>query len=83
MFVNGCSEAGLGRSEDDPVQLNAVRPEIDSQQCEGAVSNNDEEMDVGGRMPVRVKNPARPSEAEVAEHSLTHLPFRDWCPHCV
>ena len=24
-----------------------------------------------------------PSEAEVEEHELTHLPFRNWCRHCV
>ena len=24
-----------------------------------------------------------PSQREVAEHSLTHWPFRDWCAHCV
>ena len=24
-----------------------------------------------------------PSEAEVEQHELTHLPFRSWCRHCV
>ena len=27
--------------------------------------------------------PVRPSEAEVEEHRLTHLPYRNWCPECV
>ena len=27
--------------------------------------------------------PTLPSEAEVAQHRLTHRPFRSWCPHCV
>ena len=27
--------------------------------------------------------PATPSKAEVAQHRLTHRPFRSWCPHCV
>ena len=26
--------------------------------------------------------PAQPSP-EVEKHMVTHLPFRDWCPHCV
>ena len=30
-----------------------------------------------------VKAPIRPSEAEVEEHMVTHLPFRAWCKHCV
>ncbi len=24
-----------------------------------------------------------PSEAEVQQHCLTHMPYRNWCPHCV
>ncbi len=28
-------------------------------------------------------SPVRPSEAEVEEHRLTHLPYRNWCPECV
>ncbi len=27
--------------------------------------------------------PVRPSEAEVEDHRLTHLPYRNWCPECV
>ena len=23
-----------------------------------------------------------PCAAEVSQHNLTHLPFRDWCPYC-
>ena len=27
--------------------------------------------------------PILPSAAEVAEHRVTHMPYRNWCPHCV
>ena len=27
--------------------------------------------------------PVRPSEADVGDHRLTHLPYRNWCPECV
>ena len=27
--------------------------------------------------------PVLPSEAELEQHELTHLPFRKWCQHCV
>ena len=27
--------------------------------------------------------PRPPSAEEVRQHSVTHLPFRNWCPHCV
>ena len=28
-------------------------------------------------------DPQLPTKEEVEEHNLTHLPFRNWCPHCV
>ena len=35
-------------------------------------------------VPVKVPpKPATPSKAEVAEHELTHCPFRKWCRICV
>ena len=39
--------------------------------------------DLGGRAPVKIKDPKMPSPAEVAEHNFTHLPYRSWCVHCV
>ena len=33
--------------------------------------------------PKGLRSPAMPSRREWEEHQLTHLPFRDWCPHCV
>ena len=27
--------------------------------------------------------PATPSLSEIAEHAASHLPFRDWCKHCI
>ena len=31
----------------------------------------------------KLVDPKRPSQQEVDEHYLTHLPFRNWCPYCV
>ena len=31
----------------------------------------------------RLVDPRRPSQEEVDEHELTHLPYRNWCPICV
>ena len=30
-----------------------------------------------------MKETAEPTEKEVNEHNLTHLPFRTWCAHCI
>ena len=29
------------------------------------------------------KTPRQPSQREREEHERTHLPFRDWCAHCI
>ena len=31
----------------------------------------------------RMIDPRRPTKAEVDEHDLFHLPYRNWCPICV
>ena len=28
-------------------------------------------------------DPIQPSAADVAEHRVTHMPYRSWCQHCV
>ena len=41
------------------------------------------EEDVGDVEPFkRARNPKLPSAADIAEHELTHIPYRDWCEWC-
>jgi len=48
-----------------------------------------EEVELGGEVSGealvsrRLTDPKRPSQQEVDQHYLTHLPFRSWCPHCM
>ena len=48
-----------------------------------------EEMAVGEEQPVEVellrqaKDPGQPTRQQVAEHRITHMPFRSWCRWCV
>ena len=47
---------------------------------------DDEVGEAAGEESRKVKkmmDPLLPSEDEVREHQLTHLPFRNWCHHCV
>ena len=37
----------------------------------------------GKRVPFHRRPPQAPTEDEVREHDLVHVPFRSWCPHCV
>ena len=31
----------------------------------------------------RLVNPRLPTQEEIEQHELTHLPYRNWCPVCV
>ena len=42
-----------------------------------------EEEQFGVRNSRRVLDPKLPSQKEIDEHCLTHLPYRNWCTHCV
>ena len=37
----------------------------------------------GGARMRSLGDPRLPSKAEVEAHYLTHVPYRNWCPHCV
>ena len=71
---------------------NVLRPQ---QQIQGVEADEDEEEgdmqaevveEDKGAARTRIKrmlNPKLPSQAEVDFHMLTHLPYRNWCEHCV
>ena len=46
-------------------------------------NSEDTHDDEEARQPNTRKVPIQPSQEEVDKHMVTHLPFRDWCPHCV
>ena len=39
--------------------------------------------DQGKRTPIKIKDPILPTQAEVEEHEKTHMPYRNWCCHCI
>jgi len=42
------------------------------------------EQDPGDSRSMRkMTDPCLPTRAEIEEHRLTHLPFRNWCPFCI
>ena len=43
----------------------------------------DQEVEHGMRRTVKKLDPKTPSRGEVDEHNMTHIPFRNWCRHCV
>ena len=51
---------------------------------EDDAAEEDETVDEGAvRGPRYVRDICMPSQEEVEKHNLTHLPYRNWCPHCL
>ena len=36
-----------------------------------------------GRRPVLKRSPHQPTNEEIREHNVSHVPYRSWCPECV
>ena len=47
------------------------------------MSESGEESATEGRKPRQMTEVAEPTEKEVSEQNLTHIPYRTWCAHCV
>ena len=41
------------------------------------------EAEAGKRSPMKKLYPKEPTVEERKTHELTHLPFRNWCRHCI
>ena len=53
--------------------------QIEDVDCDGV----DEDEEAGSRKTQKMVDPCRPGIDEVNEHEKTHLPYRNWCRHCV
>ncbi len=43
--------------------------------------DQEEAEETGG--PPTLRRPAAPTRKEREEHEATHIPYREWCEHCV
>ena len=43
---------------------------------------NEDEVQEEVQQHRRLGNPVLPSQKEIDEHNVTHLPYRSWCPWC-
>ena len=67
-------------SGDDSIKV--LRPINPVEKEDGELEPPEEEQ-FGKRNPRKMLDPKLPSQREVEEHNLTHLPYRNWCAHCV
>ena len=49
----------------------------------GSELDSDDEGETGQRKVEKMINPRLPTKEERLEHEKTHLPYRNWCRHCV
>ena len=71
--------SGSGSSKEERENAGEVDEEIRE---EGLVHSDEQDMgDV--RQMKKLIDPKLPSREEVESHEMTHLPFRNWCRHCV
>jgi len=61
--------------------------EDDSHEDKPDLGDEDLEEEESGSLEAakvkRMLDPKLPSQSEVDEHMMTHLPYRNWCEHCV
>ncbi len=55
--------------------------EMQDDKAEGFEEVKGEEPESGARMPMKMADLKLPSALEVAEHEMTHVPYRSWCKH--
>ena len=84
-----CATSASSQSpQSDEGELNPVLEDVqepvdapvagDTSSDEGVDGSGDEAVS-----PKRPRDPAAPTEREILEHRVAHIPFRSWCPHCV
>ena len=64
--------------------MEALRPikEVEVEE-EGVEIDSENEGQNGEREVKKLNSPIKPSKEEIETHNLTHLPYRNWCRHCV
>ena len=74
-----------GESEDvqGKAEKSADRDESEDQGEELQGGDIGEEEQEEAERPRALRDPGIPSQAEIDEHDLTHIPYRPWCNACV
>jgi hypothetical protein len=68
------------------VEIDAEKAELAKDDGSDLDAERDEDglgVEEGSRRTQKMMDPRKPSPEEVAEHEMTHLPYRNWCRHCI
>ena len=72
--------------EEGAIGLEALAEQDQEEEQEQQQQQDDDidpDQEHGQRRVRTILDPKLPSEDEVRQHYLTHMPYRNWCPHCV
>ena len=74
---------GLSRFGDTAME-EQLRPVQDEKGEDKQEEDDEKEDELEEAVKVRVRRaPGEPTKKEREEHEATHIPYRDWCAHCV
>ena len=79
MNAGGGDDGSYDRPEEGPLGVDRSEIGRDSREPEVVVQSDGEAVQVPRCMPC----PRTPHPDIVARHNLTHLPYANWCPHCL
>ena len=68
------------REDESEIEIEA---EENSQVFWGGDTEKKKDVTKDERVLMKMGDPRLPSQDEVEEHYKVHLPYRNWCPHCV
>ena len=82
------SDETVDKERDHPIDASEGEGSGAQGELKNSSSSADDDMPECGRcdeaeQPISLKVPRRPSAQDVADHELTHCPYRAWCDDCV
>ena len=88
---SGGEDKGEEEKEEGPRGEEPLEVSVNDKKGRGEEDKEGEEESPGKRVPeagvaTRMRNigdPRLPTQKEVDEHNVTHVPYRNWCPHCI
>ena len=81
-----CTPGAAGKKESElceEKELNGIREERNDTTDEEGDRVEDEGEFAAADWRVRAGPRSKPTQREREEHEATHVPFRDWCAHCI
>jgi hypothetical protein len=81
--LNDDKMAGIGGVDDEMTEQCESKEDEKAELKEGEEVELSSEDEAGERRTKKLLDPRKPNQEAIDEHERTHLPYRNWCRHCV